>query len=145
MVSRCAGLRRYADQILLRRTGEQQQVSVGVLDDEGLGTPRLLSERLIERDTSDLKLAKICSISWCVSRPRSAESRLSRSREGGVHHLVVDAFEVEEPPVSFHLGVEGRFPICEYNRKPKLLGEEVARCLDVGDEQFIRRGCNDRL
>jgi hypothetical protein len=112
---------------------------------KGLGTPRLLSERLIERDTSDLKVAeKLLDFLVRFETHVGGEQALPIPQVG-VHHLVVDAFEVEEPAVSFHLSVEGRFPICEHNRKPKLLGEEVARCLDVGDEQFGCGGGNDRL
>src|SRR4051794_25113019 len=43
---------------LLRRPGEQQQVAVGVLDDEISRAPRLLLERLKERHAHGLKLKK---------------------------------------------------------------------------------------
>jgi hypothetical protein len=46
----------------LPRSGEQQQVAVGVLDDERLGAPGLLPERLKEGDARGLELER---------RPRS--------------------------------------------------------------------------
>src|SRR5262249_319306 len=40
-------------------TREEKQIAVGVLDDEGLGTPGLLPERLKEGDAGRLKFQKL--------------------------------------------------------------------------------------
>jgi hypothetical protein len=61
----------------------------------------------------------------------------------GVDDGAIDASEIERRGVSLHLSVEWRIAIDECEGEAELLGEEVARRFDVGDEQLRLGGGED--
>src|ERR1700716_3443477 len=60
-----------------------------------------------------------------------------------VDHGRIDATQIEPRAVALHPRIKRRSAIHESDREAELLGEEVARRLDVGDEQ-LRLGGNER-
>src|SRR5262245_58762248 len=81
IMRRCPAPTMPACQSLVGGTGEEKQVAVGVLDDEGLGTPGLLLQRLKEGDACRLKFQDL------------------PIPERGIDHRIIDAFEIEPGPV----------------------------------------------
>src|SRR3981189_1012931 len=80
-----------------RRTGEQEQVSVQVPDDEILGAPRLPLERLVERDARSLKFrVELLDLRGCRNGDGGGEKVLALPQLGvddGTDH----AFKIESP------------------------------------------------
>src|SRR5205814_6075800 len=101
-------------------------------------------ERLMERDAGRLELEK-----------QKLNLGGGRDRDGGreqalaiaplaIDHRPIDAAQVEPRAVTYDLSVERRFAMDERDRKAELVGEERARCRDVGDEQLRLGGGENR-
>src|SRR6185437_11379901 len=63
-----------------------------------------------------------------------------RIDDGSVH-----ALEIDRGRIALHAPIEGRLAIDEHDREAELLREEIARCLDVLNEQLRRDRSKDRL
>jgi hypothetical protein len=72
-----------------------------------------------------------------------ADSRLSRSRSALSNTGRSTQRRLSRRQVAHHLSVERRVPIDEDHREAERVREEIARRLDVGDEQ-LRLGAGER-
>lgn len=63
-----------------RRAGKENEISIGIRDNEGSGAPRLFLQFLTKAHPCGLITQKNCLISSVVATVSEAESRCSRSR-----------------------------------------------------------------
>src|SRR4051812_25695674 len=82
---------------LFGRAGEEKQISVGILDDEGAGAPWLLTQRLEEGDAVGLELEE-----ELLDRLRGGEAEVGREQalavaQRRIDHRPVHVAEIDQP------------------------------------------------
>src|SRR6188768_3661166 len=118
------------------RTGEQQEIAVGIAHDEIPRAPRLLLERPEEVDAGCLVLQEeLLDLGRAVDRHRGAEQLLAFADVAGEDRLA-DHAEIEQRLVPPDLAIEWRLAVGEDDLEAQLGGEVAARGRDVGDEQL---------
>ena len=104
-------------QLLVCGSGEQQQVSVRILDDEILGALRLLFQRLVKGNTSGLKLKKQQLDLVCCSDSHGYRQQFLPVTNSRLDYCLLDAPEIEMRRIATHLCIVKRFAITEYKSK----------------------------
>src|ERR1700730_10616274 len=129
---------------LLRRAREQQQIAVDVANDEVPRAPGLALDGLDERRAGGLKLEEKLRDFACRRHRERGRKQLLAIPLIRIDHRLFDAAQIEPRAVASDLRMERRLAIGEGGRKAELTCEEIARRLDIGDEQFRLGGGNNR-
>src|SRR5262249_39047412 len=130
---------------LFRRAGEQHEIAVRVLYDEVARAPWHPLQRLEERHAGSLEFEKelldlFRGVDACPGRKQPlAVPQL------GVKDGTIDVVQNERRPIARDMRIERRLAIQDRDLEAELLGIEIARRLDVGDEQLRVRGGEDGL
>src|SRR5712691_3348381 len=135
--SNCPDFRR-----LLRRSRKQQQIAIRVRQNKISRAPGLALERLKKRYAGGLKLEEE---RFDFLRRRDGErggQQLLTVSHAGIDHRLLDASQVDQRGIAPDLCIERRLAIGERDGEAELAGEEIARRLDIGDEQ-LRFGTGD--
>jgi hypothetical protein len=116
------------------RTCEEDQISIGIYDDEGCGAPGFLLERLMEVYVDGLITQKELFDLVCAGDgDRSGEQVFAFPNIASEHGLV-DVAQGKPCVVASDLRVKRWIAIDEIDGEAELVGVENTRCLNVGDK-----------
>src|SRR5579864_5527918 len=129
---------------LIGRAGKENKIPVGVLHDEGSGAPRLLLQRLAKAHPGGLVTQeKLLDLVRGGDGERSRQQLLTLSNIANEHGFA-DHPQIEPSLVAGDLCIEWRVAIDGSHREAELIRIEIARRLDVGNEQLCFRGVEKR-
>jgi hypothetical protein len=116
------------------RTGEEDQISIGIYDDEGCGSPGFLLEGLVEAYVCGLITQKELFDLVCTGDgDRSGEQVFAFPNIAG-EDGPVDVAQGKPCVVASDLRIKRWISIDEIDREAELASIEITRCLNVGNK-----------
>src|SRR4051812_49318903 len=118
------------------RTRKEDQIAIGIHDEEGSGAPRFRLQCLTKAHSCGLvNQKKLVDLVRGSDGDRGGEQMLTLPNIANEHGFANHS-QIEPRMVARDLPVVRRIAIHERDREAQLFGKEIARCLDVGNDQL---------
>ena len=126
------------------RTREQDEIAVGIKDDEVPCAPGLFLQSLVEAHACGLELQEeLLDLRCCVDSDRGRQKVLALANIPDKDWLA-NKPHAKPRTVAFDHAVKRRVTVDKVDCKPEFGSEEVARRLDVSDVELSFRSAEDR-
>jgi hypothetical protein len=125
--------------LLIRRRRKQNEVAVGVFHDESLGLPRLVPQRLVERNGCDLPSNEELLDLLCAAERDGSREQILLFTDASDEDGVFNKAQCKSDIVTAHLSVEWRITVDEIESETKFVGKELGRDSKVANIEL--RGC----
>ena len=124
------------DELLVGGRGEQDEVAVGVFDNEGLGLPWFGAQGLVDGDVCGFVFGEqLMDFAGAGERDGSGEQVFAFADVAGKDRHIHVA-EREVGVVAAYLGVEGRVAVGEVEGEAELRSEEAGGGFEVADVEM---------